>query len=75
MDKFCYVIVKKVNEIGCIAVKVKWSSACGLSELLDSELDVNTTQVVVLNNPDMYGRYAPYDIKDNLRDFINAVLI
>lgn len=73
-DKFCYVIVKKFDSVGCVGVKIKGDSAIGLSELLDAELDVKTTQVVLLNNPEMYGEYKPYDIKSNLKEFLDTVL-
>lgn len=74
-DKYCYVIVKKFNSVGCVGVKVKGDSAISLSELLDSELDINNSQVVTVSNPEMYGEYKPYDIKSNLKEFLDTVLM
>ena len=42
--------------------------------LLNSALDINKFQVVLLNDPNSYGEYAPYNMINDLNKFISKAL-
>lgn len=69
-----YVVVKKFDSVGCVAIAVPNKKIYELSAFLETYLDDGNTQVVITNNPEVYTEYAPYDIKTNLKEFLNAVL-
>lgn len=70
-----YIVVKDFNSQGCICfssdnVKVMKHTL----GLLNSVLDINKFQVILLNDPNSYGEYAPYNIINDLNKFISKVL-
>lgn len=71
----CYLIAKKFDEVGCIAVEAKRDKA--LANLV-SYLGLRTLdrgiQILTLSNPEMYGEYKPYRFVASEKDFIDNVL-
>ncbi len=71
----CYLIAKKFNEPGCIAVETEGGKA--LANLV-SYLGLKTLdkgiQILILSNPEVYGEYEPYHFVKTEKDFISKVL-
>lgn len=70
-----YIVVKDFNSQGCICfssdnVRVMRHTL----GLLNSALDINKFQVVLLNDPNSYGEYAPYNMINDLNKFISKAL-
>ena len=70
----CYILVKKFNQVGCVAVLLDIKVLSSLQVFLEEYLDDGNTQVVITNKPEVYTEYAPYDIKSSLKEFLNTVL-
>lgn len=70
-----YILVKRFNYTECVALAVDDTTMLiQIKALLEEVLDDNDTQIVITNNPKMYKEYAPYNIKANLKEFLNTVL-
>ena len=69
-----YLIAKKFDKTGCIAVKTK--SGKKLAALV-SYLGLKTIdkgiQIVTLSNPEVFGEYKPYKYVNTEQEFINCV--
>lgn len=74
----CYIIAKKYNERGCIALKYEHSyKLASLIKYLTIETNEKGKEVEVFiigNNTEVYGEYAPYTFIENEIEFINKVL-
>ena len=68
-----YVVAKRFNEKGSIYYRLKnrleIRSVPDILELLRPE----GMQIVLLDNKEVYGEYAPYEEVKELREFINLV--
>lgn len=70
-----YIVVKDFNKQGCICFKCKSKADMpSIPNLLNSYVELSRIQVVVLNDPNAYGEYAPYKFIDDLGDFIKEAL-
>lgn len=71
----CYLIAKKFNEQGCIAVESMRGKA--LSSLV-SYLGLKTldkgVQILTVTSMEMFGEYKPYTLLSSEKEFINRVL-
>ncbi len=71
----CYLIAKKFEKQGCIAVKTRHGKA--LSNTVD-ELNKlvadNGVQLVTISRPAAYGEYEPYEMLDSMADFRKRLL-
>ena len=70
----CYVIAKKRDAHGCIALKTDHGKH--LSEMirsLNSSVRGRGIQLVTISRPMAYGEYAPYSFVDNEDEFRNRV--
>ncbi|HBF6354747.1 TPA: hypothetical protein KOS96_003936, partial [Clostridioides difficile] len=57
-----YIVAKKFGEVGCIASKVERGERVGaLIEYLSLTMLDKGIEIVVLDKPNMYGEYAPYE--------------
>ena len=69
-DKKVYIIAKIFDKRGCYAYQCKNPKELmyvpGTLELLINE----GVQIVILNNPDIYSEYAPYNYIPKLNDFV-----
>lgn len=70
-----YIVVKDFNSQGCICFSSDNVSVMKHTlGLLNSALDINKFQVVLLNDPNSYGEYAPYNMINDLNKFISKAL-
>lgn len=69
-----YVVAKRFNQKGSICYrfrnKTEIRSVPDVLELLRTE----DTQIVLLDNRDVYREYAPYKEIEDLKEFINLVI-
>lgn len=66
-----YIIAKKFDETGCIAYKCKnMNEARNVPNTLEA-IRAEGVQIVILDNPEIYSEYAPYQYIENLREFMN----
>lgn len=72
-DKKIYVIAKIFDQQGCIAYRCKTvnEARClpGTLEAIREE----GVQIVVLDDPEIYAEYAPYNYIENVQDFVYQV--
>lgn len=70
----CYLIAKKFDTEGCIAVKMEQGKALAAlaTYLTQRTLDKNI-QILTVSNMDMFGEYKPYQLVTSEQDFINTV--
>ena len=72
-DKKIYVIAKIFDQQGCIAYRCKTvnEARClpGTLEAIREE----GVQIVVLDDPEIYAEYAPYNYIENVKDFVYQV--
>lgn len=70
----CYLIAKKFNGKGSIALKTEHGLKLGsLSKYLTLSTLDKGVQIVTINNPDDYLEYAPYKYIDDEVEFISKV--
>ena len=73
-DKKIYIIAKIFDEQGCYAYQCKNPKELmyvpGTLELLRNE----GVQIVILDNPEIYSEYAPYNYIAKLNDFVEKVI-
>ena len=72
-DKTIYVIAKVFDQRGCLAYRCKTArEARCLPGTLES-LRAEGVQIVILDNPDIYSEYAPYEYIEDMKLFIDKV--
>lgn len=72
-DKNIYIIAKIFGQQGCLAYKCKTvNEARCLPGTLEA-LRADGVQIVILDNPDIYSEYEPYDYIDDMKKFIDIV--
>jgi len=72
-DKRIYIIAKIFNQQGCIAYCCKTlNEARFLPGTLES-LRKKDVQIVILDSPDIYSEYAPYNYVEDMKEFIDKV--
>lgn len=72
-DKKIYIIAKIFNQQGCIAYRCKTlNEARFLPGTLES-LRKEDVQIVILDSPDIYSEYAPYNYVEDMKEFIDKV--
>lgn len=71
----CYLIAKKFDEKGCIAVKTKHGKALAdFTENLQKQIGANGVQLVTISRPSAYVEYEPYEIMESKEKFQERVL-
>ncbi len=71
----CYLIAKKFNEHGCIALETDFGQDLKyLSDQLTSRTVGKNVQIVTINNISGYPEYKPYTIIDSEKEFVNRTL-
>lgn len=72
-DKKIFIIAKVFNQQGCLAYECKTiNEARCLPGTLEA-LRQDGVQIVILDNPEIYSEYAPYQYIENLKLFIDMV--
>ena len=75
INKSIYVIAKIFDQQGCIAYRCKTiNEARCLPGTLEA-LRAEGVQIVILDDPDIYSEYAPYEYVDDMKEFIDRVNI
>ncbi len=71
----CYLIAKKFEEPGCIALQTESGKALAalVSYLGYKTLDKGV-QILTVSDTETYGEYKPYRFLDSEKDFIATVL-
>lgn len=66
-----YLVAKKFDSQGCIAVKTKHSKALGetIEELNHEVGEKGGVQIVTVSRPSAYGEYEPDEIVDSMENF------
>ena len=71
----CYLVAKKFDKKGCIAVKTRHGKALAdFTENLQKQIGNNEVQLVTICRPSAYGEYEPYEIMENEVKFRERVL-
>lgn len=72
-DKNIYIVAKIFDKQGCLAYKCKTvNEARCLPGTLEA-LRADGVQIVILDNPDIYLEYEPYNYVDDIKKFIDLV--
>ena len=73
IGKSIYVVAKIFDQQGCIAYRCKTlNEARCLPGTLES-LRAEGVQIVILDDPDIYSEYAPYEYIEDMKEFIDKV--
>ena len=70
----CYLVAKKFDEIGCVALKARHGKELvKFTKSLDLKIGEKGIQLVTISKPEAYGEYAPYKLVETKEDFIKYV--
>lgn len=70
----CYLIAKKVDDIGSVALQTDLGQRLvDLKKSLIEKVGYDRIQLVTISRPSAYGEYEPYCFAENEEDFIKAV--
>lgn len=71
----CYLVAKKFEKKGCIAVKTRHGKALAdFTANLQKQIGSNGVQLVTISRPSAYGEYEPYEIIGNKEEFQKRIL-
>ena len=71
----CYLVAKKFNKTGCVAMKTRHGKALAdFTEALQKQIGDNGVQLVTISRPSAYGEYEPYEIVVDQLQFEKSVL-
>lgn len=71
----CYLVAKKFNEEGCIAVEAeRGKTLAALVTYLSRKTLEKDIQILTISDMEMYGEYKPYDVVKTESAFIQKVL-
>ncbi|MGL6199764.1 MAG: DUF6718 family protein [Lachnospiraceae bacterium] len=75
LEKDIYVIAKVFDQQGCLAYRFKTlNEARCLPGTLEA-LRKDGVQIVILDCPEIYAEYEPYNYVDDLKEFIDKVSV
>lgn len=70
----CYLVVKKFNRQGSVALKTKHGKGLvAISKSLTKLTKGKGIQIVTISRPDAYVEYAPYTIIEDQNEFMGYV--
>lgn len=72
-DKPIYVIAKIFDQQGCIAYRCKSLNEARCLPGTLQALSEEGVQIVILDDPEIYSEYSPYQYIDNMKEFIDRV--
>lgn len=73
--KMCYLIAKKFNRRGCIAVEAnRGKELASLVSYLGLKKIDSDVQILTVSDMDAFGEYKPYELLKSEGDFIQRVL-
>ncbi len=66
----CYLIAKKFNGIGCLALQTSHGQhLVDLKKKIINEVGTDKIQLVTISRPSAYGEYEPYHFVDTEQEF------
>lgn len=66
----CYLIAKKFDNVGCIALKTKHGKHLAeLKSNLIAEIGTDSIQLVTISRPSAFGEYEPYRFVQTEQEF------
>ena len=66
----CYLIAKKFNDVGCIALQTTHGRhLADFKRTLIAEIGTEEVQLVTISRPSAYGEYEPYRFVDTEQEF------
>lgn len=70
----CYLIAKKFNDTGCLALQMKHGQhLADFKERLMKMIGYDKVQLVTISRPSAYGEYEPYQFVQSEEEFEEAV--
>lgn len=71
----CYLIAKKFDDHGCLAVQTEYGSElASLVDYLGRKTLKSGIQILTVSSKEAYGEYAPYREVSSEKEFITEVL-
>lgn len=71
----CYLIAKRFEDKGCIAVKTRHGKPLAdFAKYLQNQVAGKSIQLVIISRPSAYGEYEPYEIVKDMETFQEKVL-
>lgn len=71
----CYLIAKRFDDKGCIAVKSEHGkNLSSFTREIQEKIGLNGVQLVTISRPSAYGEYEPYQIVQTMDEFRERVL-
>ena len=66
----CYLIAKRFDDKGCIAVKSEHGKKLSsFTREIQEKIGLNGVQLVTISRPSAYGEYEPYQIVQTMDEF------
>lgn len=70
----CYLIAKKIDDVGCLALQTTHSQhLADFKKKLIEQVGIDRIQLVTISRPSAYGEYEPYHFVDTEQEFEQAV--
>jgi hypothetical protein len=70
-----YLVAKKFDETGCIALQVKHGQyLAGFKKKLAKMVGYDCVQLITISQPSAYGEYEPYHFVESEQAFEQAVI-
>ena len=71
----CYLVAKKLDNVGSIALRPTHGKHLSqFKREIESEVGYDKIQLVTISRPSAYGEYEPYHFVDSEREFAEAVV-
>ena len=70
----CYLVAKKINDIGCLALQTEHGShLADFKAKLMQSVGYDAIQLITISRPSAYGEYEPYRFVETEHEFEAAV--
>ncbi len=73
-DKKIYIVAKAFDKQGCYAYRCKEPKELQYVPETLELLRNKDVQIVILDNPEIYSEYAPYEFVTELQEFVEKVI-
>jgi len=71
----CYLLAKKFDGEGCIALKTKHGKELSrFVKKIQGQIGETGIQIVTISRPSAYGEYEPYEIVDSKDEFEERII-
>ena len=70
----CYLIAKKFNDVGCLALQTNHGQhLVDFTKKLITEIGTDKVQLITISRPSAFGEYEPYSFVDTEQEFEQEV--